>query len=85
MGLAGQFWQEVIGSRFSFEGIRLTLPTETFNGEMTLQVGDASAHYGRTDLSGADISKNIVAGKVVLCRRKKGGQKSGCQKGESHK
>lgn len=40
MGLAGQFWQEVIGSRFNFEGIRLVLPTETFSGEMSLQVGD---------------------------------------------
>jgi glyoxylase-like metal-dependent hydrolase (beta-lactamase superfamily II) len=44
MGLAGQFWQEVIGSRFSFEGIRLTLPTETFSGQMTLQVGDKEVH-----------------------------------------
>jgi cyclase len=40
MGLAGKFWQEVIGSRFDFEGIRLTLPTETFSGEMSLKVGD---------------------------------------------
>ncbi len=40
MGIAGEFWQEVIGSRFDFEGIRLVLPTETFSGEMSLRVGD---------------------------------------------
>lgn len=39
MGVAGRFWQEVIGSRFDFNGIRLTLPTETFSGEMSLHVG----------------------------------------------
>jgi glyoxylase-like metal-dependent hydrolase (beta-lactamase superfamily II) len=40
MGIAGKFWQEVIGSRFDFNGIRLTMPTETFSGEMKLRVGD---------------------------------------------
>lgn len=40
MGMAGKFWQEVIGSRFDFSGIRLTLPTETFDHRMDLKVGD---------------------------------------------
>ena len=40
MGLAGKFWHEVIGSRFDFSGIRLTLPNETFAGELTVKVGD---------------------------------------------
>ena len=40
MGVAGKFWQEVIGSRFDFSGIRLVLPNETFSGEMRLKVGD---------------------------------------------
>ena len=40
MGMAGKFWQEVIGSRFDFSGIRLVLPNETFSGEMRLHVGD---------------------------------------------
>jgi len=40
MGVAGRFWQEVIGSRFDFQGIRLVLPNETFSGEMRLRVGD---------------------------------------------
>lgn len=40
MGLAGKFWQEVMGSRFDFSGIRLTLPTETFDHRLDLTVGD---------------------------------------------
>ena len=40
MGVAGKFWQEVIGSRFDFQGIRLVLPTETFTGELQMRVGD---------------------------------------------
>jgi len=40
MGVAGKFWQEIIGSRFDFSGIRLVLPNETFSGEMQLMVGD---------------------------------------------
>lgn len=40
MGVAGRFWQEVIGSRFDFSGIRLVPASETFSGEKTLAVGD---------------------------------------------
>lgn len=40
MGVAGQFWYEVMGSRFDFSGIRLTLPTETFDRQLDLKVGD---------------------------------------------
>ena len=40
MGVAGKFWQEIIGSRFDFSGIRVVPPTETFTGELTLKVGD---------------------------------------------
>ena len=39
-GRGRQFWQEVIGSRFDFQGIRLVLPNETFSGELQLRVGD---------------------------------------------
>ena len=39
MGIGGRFWQEVIGAHFDFNGIRLTLPTETFSGEMNVRVG----------------------------------------------
>lgn len=40
MGVAGRFWYEVIGSRFDFSGIRLTLPNETFAGELAVKVGE---------------------------------------------
>lgn len=40
MGVAGKFWQEVIGSRFDFSGLRTTLPNETFSGRMNMTVGD---------------------------------------------
>ena len=38
MGTAGAFLQRIFGA-FDFEGIALTPPTETFDGELTLQVG----------------------------------------------
>jgi glyoxylase-like metal-dependent hydrolase (beta-lactamase superfamily II) len=44
MGMAGKFWWEVIGSRFDFSGIRMTLPTETFDGRMTMTVGNKEVH-----------------------------------------
>jgi glyoxylase-like metal-dependent hydrolase (beta-lactamase superfamily II) len=37
-GLAGEFLQRIFGP-FEFEGIELTLPTETFDGELHLNVG----------------------------------------------
>lgn len=40
MGDAGRFWQEVIGSRFDFSGLKTTLPNETFAGRMNVKVGD---------------------------------------------
>jgi glyoxylase-like metal-dependent hydrolase (beta-lactamase superfamily II) len=39
MGLAGAFFQEVMGSVFSAEGVVLTLPTRTFSGSLSLRVG----------------------------------------------
>jgi cyclase len=39
MGIAGAFFQEVMGSVFSAEGVILTLPTRTFNGSLSLHVG----------------------------------------------
>src|SRR5215831_16314217 len=38
MGLPGEFLSRIFGP-FEFEGIELTLPTETFDGELTLRVG----------------------------------------------
>jgi glyoxylase-like metal-dependent hydrolase (beta-lactamase superfamily II) len=39
MGEAGAFFHEVMGSRFEWEGISLTLPTREFSGALTLRVG----------------------------------------------
>jgi glyoxylase-like metal-dependent hydrolase (beta-lactamase superfamily II) len=39
MGEAGAFFQEVMGSRFDWDGIALTLPTRRFDGALTVQVG----------------------------------------------
>jgi cyclase len=39
LGPAAAFFYEVMGSRFDFEGITLTLPTRTFDGALSLTVG----------------------------------------------
>lgn len=39
MGVAGAFFQEVMGSVFSAEGVVLTCPTRTFDGQLELHVG----------------------------------------------
>lgn len=39
MGEAGAFFQEVMGSRFEWQGISLTLPTRRFDGTLDLRVG----------------------------------------------
>ncbi|MGE0744169.1 MAG: MBL fold metallo-hydrolase [Rhodospirillales bacterium] len=38
-GDAGRFFNEVMFSRFSYDGVVLTLPQRTFTGELTLHVG----------------------------------------------
>ena len=40
MGVGAAFWYEVMGSKFDFSDIRLTLPNEEFEGEMRMKVGD---------------------------------------------
>lgn len=44
MGIAGQFWYEVMGAHFDFQGIRMVLPNETFVGEKHLHVGNKEVH-----------------------------------------
>lgn len=43
LGAAGEFFARVFGP-FEWEGIELTLPTETFEGEHWLRVGDKDVH-----------------------------------------
>lgn len=44
MGETGAFFQEVMGSRFAWEGITLTLPTRRFDGALTVRVGAKDVH-----------------------------------------
>jgi glyoxylase-like metal-dependent hydrolase (beta-lactamase superfamily II) len=43
-GEAGAFFQEVLGSRFDFTGIRPVLPSRAFDRELTLHVGTKEVH-----------------------------------------
>lgn len=43
LGEVGRYFQQCFG-RFNFENITLTPPRETFEGQMTLYVGDTMAH-----------------------------------------
>jgi len=44
MGEAGAFFHEVMGSRFDWQGISLTLPTRRFDGALTVRVGAKKVH-----------------------------------------
>jgi cyclase len=39
-GEAGAFFQEVLGSRFDFSNIKTVFPSRTFDGELTLHIGN---------------------------------------------
>ena len=43
LGQVGEFLSHIFGS-FDFDNITLTLPTKTFEGELTLKVGDKEVH-----------------------------------------
>lgn len=58
-GEAGAFFQEVLGSRFDFSGIRPALPSRTFNGELTLHVGGKEVRL--LELGPAHTRGDIVA------------------------
>ena len=58
-GAAGAFFQEVLGSRFDFTGIRPVLPSRTFNRELTLHVG--SKEMRLYELGPAHTRGDIVA------------------------
>lgn len=40
MGEGGEFLFETMGRKFDFSGVKVTLPTRTFEKELTLEVGD---------------------------------------------
>ena len=59
MGSGGAFFQEVMGSRFSAEGITLTLPTRSFDKELTLRVGRKEVRL--VELGPAHTRGDVVA------------------------
>jgi cyclase len=58
-GEAGVFFQEVLGSRFDFTGIRPVLPSRTFDRELTLRVGGKEVRL--FELGPAHTRGDIVA------------------------
>jgi cyclase len=66
MGALGEFFLQCFGS-FDFSGIELTLPSETFSGELTVGVGDREVRLievGPTHTGGDTIA--WLAGERVL-------------------
>ena len=63
LGAGAAFFHEVMGTRFDFEGITLTLPTRTFERELTLPVGGKECGSSR---SGRRIP---AATSSSMCRR----------------
>ena len=67
MGETGQFFTQCFGA-FDFAGVTATLPTTTFEGELTRQVGDKTlrlTHVGPAHTPG-DILVHAVEDKVVF-------------------
>jgi cyclase len=58
-GEAGAFFQEVLGSRFDFTGIRPVLPSRTFDRKLTLHVGSKEVQF--FELGPAHTRGDIVA------------------------
>lgn len=60
MGEAGEFLFETMGRQFDFSGVdALTLPTSTFDGTMTIAVGDKTVEL--TDLGPAHTESDTIA------------------------
>lgn len=73
-GEAGAFFNEVMWTRFSDEGVVLTLPTRSFSGEFTLQVGDKEvrlfevgpAHTRGDVIAYVPGDKTVFAGDILF-------------------
>ena len=74
MGLAGAFFHEVMGRVFDAEGVVLTLPTETFSGELTLHVGTKEvrllevgpAHTGGDVIVYVPADRTVFTGDILF-------------------
>lgn len=68
LGPGPAFFHEVMGTRFDFEGITLTLPTRTFELELTLRVGGKEVRLvevGPAHTSG-DVVVHVPADRTVF-------------------
>jgi cyclase len=59
LGPAAAFFHEVMGTRFDFEGITLTLPTRTFDGELSLAVGSKEVRL--VEVGPAHTAGDVIA------------------------
>jgi glyoxylase-like metal-dependent hydrolase (beta-lactamase superfamily II) len=68
LGPGAAFFHEVMGTRFDFEGIRLTLPTRTFDGEIALRVGGKEVRVVEVGPAhtGGDVIVYVPADRVVF-------------------
>jgi glyoxylase-like metal-dependent hydrolase (beta-lactamase superfamily II) len=74
LGPGAAFFHEVMGTRFDFEGIVLTLPTRAFEGELTLRVGAKEvqlievgpAHTGGDILVHVPQDRTVFTGDILF-------------------
>jgi cyclase len=75
MGATGAFLRDIFG-RFQFESITPTLPTETFDAELTLRVGDLEvrirdlgpAHTGSDSIVHVPEARTVFTGDLLFIR-----------------
>src|SRR5919198_186085 len=75
LGATGAFLRDIFG-RFQFEGITPTLPTETFESELTLRVGDLEArvrdlgpaHTGSDSIVHVPEARTVFTGDILFIR-----------------
>jgi cyclase len=68
LGPGPAFFHEVMGTRFDFEGITLTLPTRTFDRELTLAVGGKEVRLVEVGPAhtGGDVIVHVPADRIVF-------------------
>src|SRR5216684_6443449 len=74
LGPGAAFFYEVMGTRFDFEGITLTLPTRTFERELALRVGGKEvrlvevgpAHTGGDTVVYVPADKTVFTGDILF-------------------
>jgi cyclase len=73
-GAGGRFFYEMMGKRYEFSDIELTLPTRTFRGQLSLKVGDKDvdlvhvgpAHSRSDTLVHSHADKTVFTGDILF-------------------